>query len=52
MHRFERKAEHKDLEPRRFFERWMNGIDWYRARWANELADYLGTDCPDFTTRR
>jgi predicted nucleotidyltransferase component of viral defense system len=49
-HRFERKAEHKGLEPRRFFERWTNGIDWYRARWTNELADYLGTDCPDFTT--
>jgi predicted nucleotidyltransferase component of viral defense system len=47
-HRFERKAEHKGLEPHRFFDRWESGLDWYRARWTDELADYVGNDCPDF----
>jgi predicted nucleotidyltransferase component of viral defense system len=49
-HRFERKAAHKGLEPQRFFDRWETGEGWYRARdGTNELADYLGQDCPDFT---
>lgn len=48
-HRFERKATHKGLEPKRFFDRWGTGEAWYRSRWINELADYLGQDCPDFT---
>jgi predicted nucleotidyltransferase component of viral defense system len=47
-HRFERKAEHKGLEPQRFFDRWDSGLDWYRSRWTNELTDYLD-DCPDFS---
>jgi predicted nucleotidyltransferase component of viral defense system len=47
-HRFERKAEHKGLDPRRFFDRWEAGLDWYRVRWSAELTDYLGNDCPDF----
>jgi uncharacterized protein len=49
-HRFERKAAHKGLEPQRFFDRWETGQAWYRSRWANELADYLGQECPDFAT--
>ena len=47
-HRFEQKAEHKGLVPQRFFDRWQTGIDWYGSRWTDELADYLGNDCPDF----
>lgn len=47
-HRFERKAEHRGLDPMQFFDRWHAGVDWYRSRWDGELADYLGNDCPDF----
>jgi predicted nucleotidyltransferase component of viral defense system len=47
-HRFEQKAEHKGLEPHRFFERWETGLNWYRSRWTDELTDYFGDDCPDF----
>ena len=47
-HRFERKAEHRDLDPARFFDRWEDGVDWYGARWDAELEDYLGEQCPDF----
>ena len=48
-HRFEQKARHKGLEPSRFFERWETGISWYGSRWADELSDYLGSECPDFS---
>lgn len=47
-HRFEQKAEHKQLDPQRFFDRWDTGLSWYRTRWSAELTDYLGNDCPDF----
>jgi uncharacterized protein len=47
-HRFERKAAHRGLEPERFFDRWEAGEPWYESRWAYELTDYLGQDCPDF----
>lgn len=47
-HRFERKAVHRGLDPLRFFDRWDEGVNWYRARWDGELADYLGERCPDF----
>ncbi len=48
-HRFERKAEHKGLDPQRFFDRWETGLRWYGSRWTNELTDYLGSDCPEFS---
>jgi predicted nucleotidyltransferase component of viral defense system len=47
-HRFERKAEHRDIDPERFFDRWDKGINWYGGRWEAELVDYLGEECPDF----
>lgn len=49
-HRFERKAEHRHLDPTRFFDRWDGGLDWYEARWEAELVDYLGDKCPDFAS--
>ena len=33
-----------------FFEKWSSGAAWYRSRWPDELADYLGDDLPNFTT--
>ncbi len=48
-HGFERKAEHRDLDESRFFDRWEEGVDWYGARWESELADYLGEECPDYS---
>ena len=49
-HRFEQKASHKGIEPSLFFEKWNNSQAWYQNRWADELADYLGDDLPNFTT--
>jgi len=49
-HRFERKATHKDIEPNRFFDRWESSLKWYRSKWDDELADYIGNDLPDFNT--
>ena len=47
-HRFERKAAHRSLDPKRFFDRWNTGLDWYRTRWQPEMVDYLGASTPDF----
>lgn len=47
-HIFEQKAQHKGIDPKRFFERWDEGLDWYRKRWDAELGDYLGATTPDF----
>jgi predicted nucleotidyltransferase component of viral defense system len=49
-HRFEEKANHRGLDPMRFFDRWEEGTEWYGERWTAELADYLGEDCPDFAS--
>ena len=49
-HRFEQKASHKAIEPSLFFEKWNTSEAWYSSRWADELADYLGDDLPNFTT--
>jgi predicted nucleotidyltransferase component of viral defense system len=47
-HIFEQKAAHKGIDPKRFFDRWNEGLDWYRKRWDAELGDYLGAATPDF----
>ena len=43
-----KKPHTRGIDPKRFFERWDEGLDWYRKRWDTELGDYPGAATPDF----
>jgi predicted nucleotidyltransferase component of viral defense system len=44
---FERKAEHKGLDPRDFWDQLGNKMPRYRERWVDELSGYI-KDPPEF----
>ena len=45
---FRPKAEHKNLDPERFKERYGDRLTQYRRRWTNELENHIPGDIPRF----